>query len=350
MLKKPSFQLFYILSLLFILAFLWGCDDDKPNGPVEPKDYPVYFCDPVGSPPELFTFYPIARRVDSIDLNWLPVTVMLSADGKILYFNNEDSYLAVNAADMSVIAELPGYVWGVSSDNRFIAVSNNGVKILRTSDYSVFFEDSTVTAHSGVFTCDGKRYYSSTSNRVYRVDLSDSNHSVTQFEFTDGGVVQVIPSIDETKLFLYIGIRTWLSAFEVYDILEDSIIFRDYLVPGYGHMAISPNGKYVFYTNPGRSGTDPSHLFGFIIFDVEANQIDRVVVDTNFFTGPNWGAPPGLPVVTPDSRWLVMLGGILNYGILYLYDIQTGELVHREDWGGYGAHLFTPSLAVQYIK
>ncbi|MFZ5980210.1 MAG: hypothetical protein ACOYVF_06215 [Candidatus Zixiibacteriota bacterium] len=56
-------------------------------------------------------------------------------------------------------------------------------------------------------------------------------------------------------------------------------------------MAISPDGEYVFYTNPGRSGTDPpSQLPGFKIFNVETNQIERVVVDTNFCRGPDWVA------------------------------------------------------------
>ena len=350
MFKKTSFHFVINLSLLFVLTFLWSCDDDRPNGPVQPKDYPVYFCDPEGSPAELFTFYPIARRVDSTNINWQPRTIQVSADGRILYLNNRDgSHLAVNLEDLSVIDDLPGPVSGVSPDNRFISVNDNGVKILRTSDYSVFFEDSTVTAHSGVFTHDGKTYYSSTSNRVYCVNLSDSNCSVSQIEFEDGGVVQVLPSIDESKLFLYVGVRTWLSVFEVYNILADSIIFRDYLVPGYGHMAISPDGKYVFYTNPGRTGTDPpTQLPGFKIFNIKTNQIERMVVDTNFCSDSDWVAFPNIPVVTPDNRWLVMLGGSMALRVLYLYDIEACEFVYREEWGGYH-HIFT-NIVVQYFR
>jgi len=351
MLKKTSFQSAIILSLLFILAFIWGCDDDKPNGPVEPKDYPVYFCDPTDTPPQLFTFYPIARRVDSTDINWQPKTIQLSADGRILYFNNRDgSHLAVNADDLSLIAELPGPVFGVSPDNQLIAISQNGVKILRTSDYSVFFEDSTLPVQSSVFSFDGESFYCNTYTSVYKVDLTDSSYPITKIDITtEGGIVHVIPSVDETKLFLNISIHTSIWAFEVYDVLLDSITFRDYLIPGHGRMTISPDGKYVFYTNPGSPITDSPPLMGFKIFDIESNQIDKVVENDSFFTGPNWIAPPGLPVVTPGSRWLVMLGGIFNLGVLYLYDIQTGELVHRDDWGGY-SHLFTPSLAVQYFK
>lgn len=350
--SKKAFFFFLLLVFFSITNFTGGCDDhDYPTVPGKARDYPIYFCDFADSPSELFTFYPGARRVDSVNLNWQPRTMQVSADGRILYFNNRDgSHLAVNASNLAIIAELPGYVFNVSPDNELIAISNNGINILNTSNYSVVFKDSTLPRQSCVFSSDSRYFYCNASDTVYKIDLTDSSYPTTKIDITtEGSIVHVLPSVDETKLFLNVHIQTWLWAFEVYDIILDSIVFCDYLIPGYGHFTLSLDGRYVFYTNPGRTGTDPFPLLGFKIFDVEANRIYRVIEDTSFFSDTNWYAPPGLPVVTPDSRWLVMLGGVMNYGMLFLYDIEGGELVHREDWGGY-YHLFAPSLAVQYYK
>ena len=341
---------------LGLWLYFVGCDD---NGPVEPKpltDYPVYFCAPDFSP-ELFVYHPVTRQVDSIDIPWEPKEgITVSADGKRLYLAQRNSVVVVDTDSLSLIKELPyepDRPVAVSPDNQLLAITGDDLFILRTSDYQVIFSDTDRTAN-GRFSSDSKSFYCaagwSPDSRgvVYKVDLTDSLFPVTRQPFADGGVVHVIPSMDESKWFLYLTVQTWISAFVVYDVFKDSIIFREVLTPGYGHIAISPDGKHAFYTNPGRSSTDPLAPPAFTVFDIVSNAIDTVVSDIDFFSDSTWVAHPNWLAVTPDSRWLAILGGSLALRVLYLYDIQKGQLVHREDWGGSG-HVFS-NISVQNAK
>ena len=331
-----------------------GCDK-----PVEPKpltDYPVYFCDPEGTP-ELFTYHPLTQQVDSIEIPWRPREgITVSADGKHLYLALRTSVVVVETDSLSVIAELqyePDRPVAVSPDNQLVAITGDDLYILRTCDYAVVFSDTDRT-ENGYFSSDSRSFYcaagwsSDSRGVVYKVDLTDSLFPVTRRPFAEGGVVHVIPSMDESKWFLYLTVQTWISVFEVYDVFKDSIIFREGLTPGYGHIAISPDGKYAVYTNPGRSATDPPAPPAFTVFDIESNAIDTVVSDIDFFSDSTWVAHPNWLAITPDSQWLAILGGSLALRVLYLYDIQKGQLVHREDWGGSG-HTFT-NLSVQNAR
>jgi len=344
-------------SLLLVAAiglslFLDGCECDKPVEPKPLTDYPVYFCDPEGTP-ELFVYHPLTQQVDSIEIPWRPREgITVSADGKRLYLAQRACLVVVDTDSLNLIAELPyrpDDPVGVSPDNQLVAMANNGLHILNAEDHSVVFQDTTPVIHC-VFSADSKTLYCAGkgSNFVYKVDLSDATYPVSRKEFGDGMITYIVPSPDECKWFLYWSLGTWTSAFEVYDVLNDSIIFREGLTPGYGQIAISPDGKYAFYTNPGRSATDPPAPPAFTVFDIESNAIDTVVSDIDFFSDSTWVAHPNWLAVTPDSRWLAILGGSLALRVLYLYDIQKGQLVHREDWGGSG-HVFS-NVSVQNAK
>ena len=353
-----------LTALAVLFAGQFACDDKgtEPKPP-EPVDYPVYFSEP-GFTPQLFVFHPETRQVDSVDIPWETRNgVTVSADGKLLYLAQTFSVLVVDTDSLSsitdslsFIAELPydsDDPVAVSPDNQLVAITGDDLTILRTSDYSVLFSDTDRTLN-GQFSTDSKSFYcaagwsSQTPGLVYKVDLSDSLFPVTRRLFADGGVTHVIPSLDDSKWFLSLRVRTWTSAFEVYDVATDSIIFREILVPGSGQIAITPDGKRIFYNNPGRSGTDPPAPPGFTIFDVEANKVDRLVEDLDFFSGSTWVAHPNAMAVTPDGRWLSILGGSLALRVLYLYDINSGQLVFREPWGG-NSHAFR-NISIQSAK
>jgi DNA-binding beta-propeller fold protein YncE len=331
------------LALIAAWIIISACDD-KPTKPVPLVDYPVYFSNPELTP-KLFIYHPVTRQVDSTIIPWRAREgVTVSADGKRLYLGQRTSVVVVDTDSLSLIAELPyepDRPVAVSPDNKYIAITGDDLYILRTTDYSMVFSDTDVT-QNGYFSYDSKSFYCAAGwspgnlAHVYKVDLSDSLFPVTRRLFADGGVTYIVPSIDESKWFLYLHFATFGSVFEVYDVLRDSIIFRETLVPGYGRIAITPDGKYVFYTNACRDGATilPSEL-AFTIFDVEANRVERVVADDDFFSGNTWFAPPYDLAVTPDGRWLAMMGGCsIGLGVLYLYDIPKGQLVHREDFGG----------------
>ena len=350
--RKTAVVSWLYVGIMVIATYFSGCDCDKPTepDPEELKDYAVYFCDP-GSPPELFVFHPTTRVIDSIEIPWEPDEgVTVSADGERLYLAQRSSVVVVDTDSFSLITELPyePRLWpAVSPNNEYLAITGLDLHILSTSDYSLVFSD-TSGVWSGHFSANSETFYC-LSNGIYRVDLADTLYPVVRTPISDGTVTKVIPSEDESLWFMYKRLPSlWTSAFEVYDVLQDSIIFRQVLVPGFGQIAITPDGSTVFYTNPGRSSTDPPVMPGFTIFDVDANMIDTVVEDIDFFTGSNWMAHPNQMVVTRDGRWLVILGGSLGLRVLYLYDIEKRELVFREAFGGSG-HVFT-NLSVQSWK
>ena len=163
-----------------------------------------------------------------------------------------------------------------------------------------------------------------------------------------GGVVHVVPSEDNTRLFLYLnyGHPTW--SFEVYEPYLDSIIFQDFLIPGAGQIAITPDGRYVFYSSPGRTGTDPLPMQFLIFYDVQSNEIDTVFDDPSQFCETTWCAFPNSMAVSPDSRWLGILGGQMSLGVLYLYDILGMKFVLVEPWGASG-HVFN-NISTQNSK
>ena len=139
-----------------------------------------------------------------------------------------------------------------------------------------------------------------------------------------------MPSIDETKLFLYRGVGLWTWDFLVYDVLEDLIIFQQTLVPGAGRMALTPDGQKLFITNPGAGLNDPWVEPGFEIYNVNSNTVDTLIEDREYFSVNNWFAHPNHIVVTPDGRWLVILGGSPFRFALIVYDIEKGELIFKK--------------------
>ncbi|MEW5994237.1 MAG: hypothetical protein AB1744_07565 [Candidatus Zixiibacteriota bacterium] len=351
--KSKPMRWLAVMALAGLCILLAACNGDKGNEPKPVKDYVVYIGDP-GVTPQVFIYHPLTRQVDSSDIPWRPYEgVTVSANGKRLYLAQRTSLVVVDTDSLGLIAELPykpDDPVAVSPDNQLVAIADSGLHILNAEDNSVVFQDTTPVIHC-VFSADSKTLYCAGKggNFVYKVNLSDSTYPVSRKEFADGMITYVVPSPDESKWFLYWRLGTWTSAFEAYDVLKDSVIFREILVPGYGQIAITPNGKYVFYTNACRDGTYFPQVLGFTVFDVDANKVDRLVSDNDFFTGTNWIGPPLSMVVTPDGCWLVMLGGCtIAQGVLYLYDIQKRELVHREfDEGGW--NVFT-NLSVQNAK
>jgi hypothetical protein len=318
-----------VVTGFLLVALLWSCHD-KGVEPKLPKDYVVYFAQ-FDFVQKVYAFHPTTLRLDSTDIPWNPGGgITVSADGSRLYLNDQTKVVVVDTGTYSLVSELPypsRWPVAVSPDNQLVAVTGDDLHILRTSDYSVVFSDTDRTGN-GWFSPDSKTFFCAAwgggTGKAYAVNLADSTYPVTRKAF--GGVVHVKPSMDQTKWFLYCN-GGGASAFKVYDVSADSIIFQQSLYPGYGEFAVSPDGKYVFYTNPGRTGTDVPKL-EFTIFDVKANQVSKVVTDTAIFSDSGkWVAPPNLVAVTPDSRCLTILGGNMSVYMLFLYDIQTQQLI-----------------------
>jgi len=331
--RKTAIVLWLGVAIMVIAVCFAGCDCDKPTGPKpeELKDYAVYFWDEA-STRKLFVYHPTTKVIDSFDLAYTPVEgVTVSADGRRLYLADRNAVVVLDADSLQLVDEFaaaPEWPIAVSPDNRYMAIMGDDLQIFRTSDCSLVFGDTDIT-ENGWFSWDSKHFYCAggwspgVPGYVYTMDLSDSTFPVLRRPFAHAGVVHVVPTIDESKWLLYMnpsGLYT--SAFEVYDVALDSIIFSDVLVPGSGQIVITPDGRYAMYGNPGTIMMGPPAPSEFTIFDIERNEISEVVQTKGFVDGLT---PLFFPVesmaITPDGRWLVALNGVAPHQLL-LYDIE----------------------------
>lgn len=346
------------VGIMVIAVCLAGCDCDKPTEPKpeELKDYSVYFWD-AASTNKLFVYHPTTQQLDSSDLAYEPTKgLTVSADGERLYLAQVNSVVILDTDSFHFVDELtlvPKWPVAVSPDNRYMAIMGDDLNILRTSNYAVVFSDTDMT-ENGWFSSDSKRFYCAGGwspdmrGYVYTVDLSDNSFPVLRRPFAHGGVVHVVPTIDESKWLLYMNLPgLYTSAFEVYDVSLDSIVFSEVLVPGAGEIAITPDGRYAIYGNPGTIMMGPPPPSEFTIFDIQANTIEsRVqtihVVDSltpEFF-------PVGSMAVTPDGKWLVILNALAPHRLL-LYDIERRAF---EDYIFTGNNKFFMNLTVQNAR
>ncbi len=312
--------LLFIALLGLICIWLAGCDDDNPvKSPlVVAADYIAYMYAEDGYGGGLYyTFHTRTKQLDSfiVDSSWgNPSDLDVSADGKRLYISLPDMIAVVDTGSYEVRAELP-YAYhqvSISPNNEYIALRKyeGDLYILNTQDYSVIWHD-TDSVRPGVFSADGNRYYTSVSGSVspyvYCVDLAHGN-TVTRTPMPDDfPITQVLVSLDERLWFLYRQAYMDTYVFDVYDVDGDSILFRQVLHPGAGSMALSRDGKYVYYTDCGTMISVMPPNYSFAVYDIEARTIDSVV------SRPSDSGDPGLPficqdpVITPDGRFLISL-------------------------------------------
>ena len=236
------------------LAALWlfGCDDNptKPKPPSGPKDYPVYFYNEWDS--ILFAFHPTTRELDSLVIDFPDHDrgVTVSADGRLLYFSQDEAVSVVTTDSLHLVEELPyGGPAAISPDDGLLAIMGQDFYILRTTDWSVVFSD-TARLHYGVFSSDSRIFY------VGRVDDGEFFNCITWLRPLDlnpllgcyavpGIPLKILPMSHDSRLLAYL-----LHRFVVYDTLLDSILFEADIWPGQGSLAMTPDGQFAFFSNP----------------------------------------------------------------------------------------------------
>jgi len=325
---------------------LWqfGCDKHptKPD-PSEPKDYPVYFCNQVNS--TLWIFHPLTRKLDSmvVPFEGEMRSVTVSADGRLLYFFQMERVLVLTADSLRLVAELPyGGQVAISPDNYLLAIMGSDFNILRTTDWTVVYADTT-GLYEGVFTKDSRTFYASESDSswLFWVTTLDSTPTTHHKKFPTP-VTHMIPTPDSNKLLLCL-----LWHFLSYDIARDSVLFDITVWPGLGYLGMTPDGRYGFFGNPstpfGELGTTDLY-----VFDVRANRIcDTMHIDHILDSLQVWAAGVGEMVVTPDNRWLVAIDAPLGPHVLILYDLFKREAVYLHD---FGANHWFGNITVQQMR
>lgn len=297
-------------DVIALIDHLYITGAELPDCP-SPNDYAVYFWDK-SNEGLYFAYHPSTNEVDSF---FIPGRgrLVVSADGKLGY-RSTNLYIRVVSLDtlhsgdtVPVIASLSlGSVQAVSPDGQLVVAYKPGLSVLRTSDYTEVVHDSSLSGQ--VFSANSKRVYGVTVGTYYAfsMDLSDSAYEVTVKDFAPYIVHQIVPSPDEIKWYLYQATYGH-QRFAVYDVAADSIIFSEILWPGSGDMAVTPNGKYVFYTNPGNMVWGPGD-YDLRVYDVTNNEAGERVSTYGVIAGSeDQGVLLDFLCTTPDNRWLVML-------------------------------------------
>ena len=268
-----------------------------------------------------------------------------SADGRLLYISQYGSNVVVIDTDsLQLVAELPynaNKPVVASPDGMYIALPGDSLWILRASDYSLVFLDTIRTGH-GWFSNDSRTYYC-VSSHVRKIDMSNLEVTTRPFEYTS--ITRIIPTPDESKWLMYARLfpmYTW--AFMVYDVATDSVIFADTLIPGAGSLAMTTDGRYAFYGNPGSLMMGPPSTTELDVFDVDANAIDHVIwTETVTDTILAWEFAVGDMAATPDGRWLVVLEGVSAHQLL-LYDLVSEEFADYRFFGFNAISLSSPTV------
>jgi hypothetical protein len=199
-------------------------------------------------------------------------------------------------------------------------------------DYSVVFHDTAdVRTRGPAFSANSQRLYcgrGTSGPSVYVLDLQADEPQLEErpLPYPELQLRKIIPSVDETKWLLYRRIRHDVFAFEVYDVGMDSLVFSHVFGPGYGDMAMTPDGRYVFYTSPGTLNSDIPACTHAYVFDVESNVVHEPIQICT--PRHEKGLPVGPVAITPDGRTLVVLGG-LGTGEFAIVDVQAKKQVEH---------------------
>jgi len=318
-----------ITDVLSLIEHLYITYEELPDCPA-PKDYTIY-CWDKSNEGWYFGYHPSTNEVDSF---FIPGRgrMVVSADGRQGYRANGDGYARVvslesvqNGDTVPVLANLPlETVRAASADGKLLTANgSDGLHIFRTSDYTELHHDSSLFGH--VFSPNSKRVYGTTRGtyNAFKLDLSDSLHPVTTKEFEGYGVGEIVPSPDETKWYMILSNYTQ-RLFAVYYVEADSIVFSEYFWPGSGGPAVTPDGEYVFFSNPGDMIWGPGDA-DVRIYNASTNQAEDRVTTTGLFDYPyDGGIPVGQMAVTPDGRWLVAVGS--DYPFMIRMDMASHQI------------------------
>jgi len=315
-----------LTAIVVLLAGFLACED-KGFNPALPVDYPVYFVDT--ERPVIFSYVPATGKLDSMPAPFLVKGLKVTPDGKELYVSDSDSTIIIDIATEQRVLSGPKMNISFSQDGSLYAINGKPIQVLRSSDDSVVFSD-TSTVYGVHFSNDNKRIYgitngsSGSSTSAYMANLQGDPNIRRKTFF--GSISEIIPSTIDSIVFVLHSVG-W--GFEVYSFETDSTIFTHTAVPGWGEIAMTPDGKRVFITAPGQSpqGIDPLPSNTITVFDVGPNMI-QADIPTSFSVMTDTSSviqdfAVGQIAVTADGKWLVGLGSFPIGGVVITIDIST---------------------------
>ncbi|UCC45651.1 MAG: hypothetical protein JSU65_06955 [Candidatus Zixiibacteriota bacterium] len=328
------------VTLVAGLVIGLSCDKATEPEPTGPKEYPVYFADP--NTHSAFVYDPLTGKVDSLPIHADTRDGMrVSPDGRTLYMSNYYSVVALDLVGMSfstVLARRAKFGVVPSPDGRLLAALGDDLDIYDLESMSLIHHDTNEVLN-GCFAIDSKRFHVVAKTgggqlpHVYTVNLGSGNQ-VTRTFFSQRAPRVIVPDSDSSHWYLIQSVGMFLDRFEVYDVSADSIIFADDLVPGNGRIAVSPDGRYVFYTNVGPflDIGQPDPPYTITVYDTETNQRVKEIRTVGVFGNDTLETEMAVFEVccTPDGRWLVGIDNALTFGIITV-DLETLEVARWDE-------------------
>ncbi|MEP0829466.1 MAG: hypothetical protein HRF51_13185 [bacterium] len=247
----------------------------------------------------------------------------LSADGSLLYLPAEQlTVIDVKTRSLLRTVQIKGGLMAVSSDNRHIAIFGDSLHIVDIASYEIVYSD-TASVQPGRFSPKGDNLYCATSQCDILV-LNITSQSVTRSVIDYPGFCpyMISSTIDNKILFVlsYSGARNW-GIFEVYDIEQDTLLFQHRLATPYGHLEVTPDGRYAVFaeTEEYISPEDPPSPRTVNIYDARNLRMKTIIPTYGVDPLHPQGMPQGKFIITPDSRWYIGSGfGITAIDLLKL--------------------------------
>jgi hypothetical protein len=349
--KKYFVNLAVVASVMILVGGIYslGCSKKKGINPSDPKEYYAYF----GDTQARNTYFRYSTSTLKIDTFSLPYDSYndgfgISPDGKIMYLHPDDGIVEVSLDSFKVTDEHPidlpkggtvgpGHEVIISPDNRYLAVLNRYLHLVDLTDFSVIYSDTSTTFLNGWFANDSRSFFCAAEGvdryELLQVGLEDSIEVILN-RIEDGSVSEIITSPDGDLRFmlLYIGYGT--ERFQVREMPADSLVFEKVLCPAAGDLAITPDGRYVVYSQPGTMQMWCPPWAYITIFNVAANLIEREV----FFFDSSTGTCMGINElwISPDGRHLVGIADRhMGSGDVFHYNLMSHKIEAQLDGLGY---------------
>ena len=287
-----------IYSVLLILALISGCsDDDCPTCPTDEvvEHYRGYLYYSEGNP-QLCQFYKVDMETDSIvDSLSFPIGDVgvfdITEDGSLLAIrhsplnvedpadNSAAKTWLVDASTLSVIGELPFPMQPFFDEDRGLIVGrhNNStsylIRVLDFSSHQSIYEDSTFGFGGEVIDRKGGFIYGSADphgfasdslgSNFYRYDYVNRRLELVPIIYPNGDTIQVFKfCLNESGSRVYFkGIVETdppfgISVLGCYEVGSQTLLWSFETMGFHGGVAVSPDGREVYMTDPGQLGFD----------------------------------------------------------------------------------------------
>lgn len=299
--RNMSIGLRMATCILAVALFVMGCENSSPTGPGTLKDYPVYFNSGNHYRPFL-RYHPTTGRIDSITVPLSPNRAMaVSADGSRLYLGSATQTVVLEVDSMTPLASIPYGPWGLglteSPDGKLLAIaSRDGLYIYSTGGYSLEFSHPDTSA-AAVFSSDGQTLYAvrgQGDGGLLRVQIERGSYVVDTLPFSVG---RVMPDPDGRTLYL-----ATFGLFMHYDLHRDTALYLDTLSGGIPDIEVTPDGRYVFYSDPGSRFRQTNAL---CVYEPRTRRLRTKISCEAEFDGYQVSMNAGSIAITPDGRTLV---------------------------------------------